>query len=451
MTAAAANPSYEFPFYSIMSTTTEPTKLGVHIVPRLPPEIWLLIIRFATSAPIVSPFEFAYHYEPFQSRNHNITTPLFADVLRDKCAIMSVCKQWYALAGDILYEDICIGRHIASLYSVLIGPTPGGGELGTSTTCITARHRVRRAVLPYAHNEKPSYHTQSVLAFLALLPHLEVLVRPPLIIPAPPPQQQCLPVPIPIMTKPIAAPALPTLRRLEWAFEKEGGRWHTSAIDFLYDILVAAPSLHELVLTGPMPQAPYRILHLCALRTLRLHDGAGQSWLIANYAIYWELPALENVVVEGLGSAGWLWKFWEKFGEQVRMLELELGGGGRGGMSIGDVSKIVAVCPALEELNLQVGVEEYVNRTPVHVDDVIWSCTHNTLQRLGICIKDLECSVDTWMKIVGKFVEGCPALSEVLLYVSDVEVASQNTRFHALRETLLSSGRQLFFHSVNRE
>ena len=120
-------------------------------------------------------------------------------------------------------------------------------------------------------------------------------------------------------------------------------------------------------------------------------------------------------------------------------------------MSIGDVSKIVAVCPALEKLNLQVGAEKYVNWTLADIDDVIWSCTHNTLQRLGICIKDLECSVDTWMKIVGKFVEGCPALSEVLLYVSDVEVASQNTRFHALRETLLSSGRQLFFHSVNRE
>ena len=111
-----------------MSTTTEPTEVGVHTVPRLPPELWLLIIRFATSAPIISPFEFAYYYEPFQSRNHKITTALFDDALRDKCTIMTVCKQWYALVGDIRYEDIRIGRQIASLYPVLDGPAAPVGR-----------------------------------------------------------------------------------------------------------------------------------------------------------------------------------------------------------------------------------------------------------------------------------------------------------------------------------
>ena len=444
-----------------MSATTEPTKVGVHIVPRLPelpPELWLLIIRFATSAPIISPFEFAYYYEPFRSRRHNITTELFDDALLDKCAIMSVCKQWYALVGDIRYEDIRIGRHIATLYPVLHGPAP---EPGTDTTRIsdgiTARHRVRRAVLPYAHTEKPTYHAPLALALLALFPHLEVLVRPPLKIPAPPPQQRCLPIPLPIITTPLAAPALPSLRRLEWAFEGEGSQQGTSGINLLYDILVAAPSLQELVLTGQMPfsavTTPHENrLHLRALHTLRLHSGAGACWFIAAQTVYWELPVLENVVVEGFGRAGPLRALWKK-GEHVRMLELELEGGW-GGVSIGDVSKIVAVCPALEELNLQVGVEEYVNRTPMDVEDVTWFCTHNTLQRIGSCIDDLDCSVETWRKIVHyiwKIVEGCPALGQVLLYVSDVEVASQHARFHAFREALLSNGRQLYLHLVHRE
>ena len=110
--------------HAVMFTTTEPTKVGVHIDPRLPPEIWLLIIRFATSAPIVSPFEFAYYYEPFRPRLRNITTELVDDALRDKCANMSVCKQWYALVGDIRYEDIRIGRHIARCIPFSTGPPP---------------------------------------------------------------------------------------------------------------------------------------------------------------------------------------------------------------------------------------------------------------------------------------------------------------------------------------
>ena len=444
-----------------MSTTTEPTEVGVHIVPRLPPELWLLIIRFATSAPIISPFEFAYYYEPFQSRNHKITTALFDDALRDKCTIMTVCKQWYALVGDTRYEDIRIGRQIASLYPVLDGPAaPVGGEPGTGTTCIIAPHCARRAVLtvlPYAHDEEPTFHAPSAIALLALFPHLEVLVRPPFesapfLLPASPRQQRCLPTPT--ITTPIVAPALPSLRRLEWVFEDRDGRGHTSGLNLLYDILTAAPSLHELVLTGSMPRPPdQNRVHLPALRTLRLLGGAGECWYIAVQITLWELPVLENVVVEGHGHAGPLRMLWEACKEQVRMLELALGGGRWGGVSLGDVSKIVAICPSLEVLNLQVGVEEYVNRTPMDVDDDTSSCTHNMLQRIGICIDDLECSVETWMKIVnytGKLVEGCPSLRQVLLYVSDVEVASQHPRFHAFRETLSSSGGQLFLHSVRR-
>jgi hypothetical protein len=173
---------------------------------------------------------------------------------------------------------------------------------------------------------------------------------------------------------------------------------------------------------------------------------------VSEQTTFWELPALETVAVEGFGGAFELSEIWEKFGGQVRRLELELGGGGWGGASIGDISKIVVACPALEELNLQIGTEIYVNWTPMHVDDVFWSCTHNTLQRIGISIDDMEYSAETWMKIVeytGKFVTGCPALHQVVLYVKDVKVASQNSRIHEFRETLSSRGRQLLLHSLH--
>ena len=444
-------------------TTTEPTKVGVHIVPRLPPELWLLIIRFATSAPIISPFEFAYYYEPFRSRHHEDITACFDAALRDKCAIMSVCRQWYALVGDTRYEDIRIERHIVALYAVLIesAPAPAAnivdGRSGTGT--ITARHCVRRAVLPYAHTELPTYYGPSALAFLALLPHLEVLVRPPLILPAPPRQQRRVRIPIPDPTTSTIAFGLPSLRRLEWAFEDEGGEPLKSRTNVLYYILVSAPSLHELVLTGPMPRdafsPPYPdVIHLRALHTLRLHDGAGACRFIAYHLGYLKLPALENVVVEGRTSAQSLMALWRKFRGQVRVLELELGGGIWGGVSIGDVSRIVTDCFALEELNLRVPVEGYLNVIPEDTNDITWSCTHYTLQRIRIRIDSAKWSVETWMKIleyIGKFGKGCPALSQVVLYVlpEQVEVTLQNPQYNVLREILLSSGRQLLLHLVH--
>lgn len=97
------------------STTIAPTGVAIQTLPVLPPELWLLIFRFATSVSIISPFEFTYHYEPFQSRHHETTTALFDAALRDKCAIVSVCRQWHALAGDMRYEDIRIRRGIAAL------------------------------------------------------------------------------------------------------------------------------------------------------------------------------------------------------------------------------------------------------------------------------------------------------------------------------------------------
>ena len=169
---------------------------------------------------------------------------------------------------------------------------------------------------------------------------------------------------------------------------------------------------------------------------------------------YWALPVLENVVMQGAARADTLQALWEMFGGQVRILELEVGSG----VLMGDVGSIVRVCPALEELNLGLGVEDSnlcSNSTADSEGGVTrtWVCTHNTLQRVGICTDAGKWSVKTWMAVaeyVGKLGKGCPALRQIALYVpDDIEVAEQDSRFNALRETMSSRGKQLLLRSFH--
>ena len=448
---------------TITSTgTTESTKAVSHShTPRLPPELWLIIFRFATSSPITYPgpsSESTSHYEPFQSRHHETTIALSDAALRDKCAITLVCRQWHALAGDMRYEDIRIGRGMAALHAALSESATTDTDT-SSDSPPPSRHRVRRAVLPYAYTATPTCHAPPALALLALLPHLEVLVRPPLPPLSSPPPSLHRRTLIPITTTtttfslpssprfefPTAAPALPALRRLEWAFDETGAAARAGGINSLTDMLKVAPNLSELVLTGRMPfltlrqdRQPLRALH-----TLRLRAGASMCPLLALQISYWVMPVLENVVVEGEGRAGLFDLLWGTYGGQMRVVELVLGG--TQCTQIDDLAMILHDCPALEELNVRIGVahlDGFGNRF----------CAHDALQCLGICVDSgaQKWSVKTWMplaKFVGTW-KWCPALRKVVLYVRDVQVAEQDPQFPPFREELASRGRQLLLRSV---
>jgi hypothetical protein len=475
---------------TIMSIdTTGATNKAVNHTPRLPPELWLIIFRFATSSPITYPSDaestsYYCYYEPFQSRHETTTIALSNAAVRDKCAITLVCRQWRALAGDMRYEDIRIGRGIAALHAALSEPaadtntdaddTIVNGITKTDTTSPPppSRHRVRRAVLPYAHTATPTYHVPPALALLPLIPHLEVLVRPPLSPPLsspPPPPSHRRRTLIPITTTtihslptsprfefPTAAPALPALRRLEWAFDKTGAAARAGGINSLTDMLKAAPSLSELVLTGLMPHAALRQdrVPLRALRTLRFRAGACGCPFLNLQTSYWVMPALENIVVEGGGRAKAFEELWGTFGRQVRVVQLELGGQGEG-MWLDDVGEIVDACPGLEELNFRIGCGHLNSWSPTvdnFVNAVSATYVHDALQRLGICVDSdaPEWSVKTWMglaEFVGEW-KLCPALRQVALYVRDVQVAEQNPQFHLFHEELASSGRQLLLRSI---
>lgn len=471
---------------SIDTTGITATK-AVNHTPRLPPELWLIIFRFATSSPITYPSDaestsYYSHYEPFQSRHETTTIALSDAALRDKCAITLVCRQWRALAGDMRYEDIRIGRGIAALYAALSEPAVDtdtdaivNGITNTNTTSPPpSRHCVRRAVLPYAHTATPTYHAPPALALLALIPHLEVLVRPPLSplssllsspAPPPPPYRRRTLIPITTTTThslstsprfefPSAASALPALRRLEWAFDKTGAAARAGGINSLTDMLKAAPSLSELVLTGLMPHAALRQdrIALRALRTLRFRAGACGCPFLNLQTSYWVMPALENIVVEGGGRAKAFEELWGTFGRLVRVVQLELGGEG---MWMDDVGEIVNACPGLEELNFRISCGHLNSWSPTDansVNAVSATYVHDALQRLGICVDSdaPEWSVKTWMALaefVGEW-KLCPALRQVVLYVRDVQVAEQNPHFHLFHEELASSGRNLLLRSI---
>ncbi|KAI0275252.1 hypothetical protein BC834DRAFT_1037783 [Gloeopeniophorella convolvens] len=377
--------------------------------PRLPVELWLHIFRLTTAAPDA----LSTIYEPFCSSTDAAAR---ADAtLRAKCTLALVCKQWRALAHDFLYEDLRIGAGLPALCSSL------------SSTRTPAAHRARRAVLPYTSTASPTAAPPPALALLDSLPSLSVLVRPPL-----DPRS-----PTPIFEHATDAPAaLPALRRLEWAFDGTGAAARAGGLNAL-DVLLraAAPHLHELVLDGrlPLPALRQRRVRLPALRTLRLRRGAGACPLVARQTAYWDLPALERVVLEGAACAEPLDALWEAHGARLRALEL-----GRG-VSRADAACMMARCGALEELYLHVGAAE---------DGVLVEaeCVHATLRRVGVCVDAGAGKALPWARVaeeVGALAEGCAALCEVALYVRAPEAVERSAEVARLRDALCARGRAL--------
>ena len=381
----------------------------VTFVLRLPAELWLHVLRFATS----TQKSLSSHYEPFQS--HHDSAAISNAALTDKLSMSLVCKQWHNLVRSMLYEDIRIGHGISALHAALDMPDSDGYR--------APRYHVRRAVLPYASTATPTRHAPPVFALLALLPQLEVLVRPPT-------HSRTAPV----FEFPTDTPALPALRRLEWAFDPTGGAARAGGINALDDVLRAAPALHELALSGTMPLTALRQqpLRLRALRTLRLAGGAAACPLVARQITYWALPALETLVLHGAARAEAL----EPLAAQVRVLEL-----GHAVVPL-EGSWIVDAFPVLEELNVLVGGGG---------DGVLGACAHDALLRVGIGVDAKEWDIQIWSVVVehvNKFVVGCSALRDVVLYARDVRVAAESPQFHALRKTLLPQGRQLHLRSL---
>lgn len=80
----------------------------------LPPEIWIEILRWATTSPRERGFITA-SYTPFQPTS----TDHFEPVTVVKRALVLVCREWHRLTTEYLYENIRVLRDTNLLNDVL--------------------------------------------------------------------------------------------------------------------------------------------------------------------------------------------------------------------------------------------------------------------------------------------------------------------------------------------
>lgn len=284
---------------------------------HLPPEVWLEVFRWV--AYVSSDGLYTAKYLPFQTpRGYKM---LDAN-LKVKAVVVRVCRQWRALAMDMLYEDLRIRHGEQTLAGVL-------------ESCEERGRRVRRVELPYANTVMTNQHLSSV-AILRRCPELEILVRPP-------------PESLGTLRFEFCAENLPltSLKRLEWWYVNDAAR--SGGINSLDDVLSGTPNLQYLSiggkpLTGQLRPAP----HLPVLTTLRLQ---GINGIFVRQLCRWSLPALAHIVVDNAQRDFALEMLWERFGSQIQTMEL----GKHVRFYVEDhITSILRHCTSLTELNYHI-------------------------------------------------------------------------------------------------
>ncbi|KAF9819763.1 hypothetical protein IEO21_01854 [Rhodonia placenta] len=355
----------------------------------LPAELWMHIFRLSTISPLTYRLR-ATTYHPFK------TAPLIAqddvEALKTKSALILVCKQWRALALDLLYEDISLGRpeRLPKLLADIKGDdidTPASGRW------------VRRANLPYSSSATVTPRPLVAVRILESCPRLEVLIR---IGPFRPEADLRFEFPT-------DCPPLPSLKRLDWWHVNEAAR--SGGINRLGDVLQAAPNLEYLSLGGylmfcHMQPADISLPQLTTLRILRMNV------LCVAQTCRWSMPALRNLIIDTVEDIGIMDGFWGTFGEQIRTVEL---GHSLSYYVYDTLSYILPGCPRLEVLNY------YVHFTAV---PTALSKTSNTLTTIGLhahpnLLLPPESS-EYWKRIQDHFAMLCgpsfSALKRVILY-----------------------------------
>ncbi|KAL0951698.1 hypothetical protein HGRIS_008374 [Hohenbuehelia grisea] len=365
---------------------------------NLPPELWLEIFAWATSSRTHS---YSTNYEPFEPLSgldgiNNVGKNL-----------VLVCRQWHALATELLYKNLIIGENAHALCSAL--QRGGHGKL------------VRRVVLPYTSTVTTAPPPLPSVRSLELCSQLEILVRPPFI----PSAYEGLRIEFDAG----ACHALPSLRRLEWWHNNEAAR--SGGINLLEDVLFSAPNLQYL-LVGGIPgfwfTAPRQPICLKELQTLRLRLGNG---LFLRHISKWTLPTLTNVIVDTPMRQA-LGLIWEKFGPQLETVEF----GQHLGFTVEDsMTLCLESCPNLVEINYHV-----IFATK---PDNAWR--HRTIQRVGLHLNPSFHLIveEVWEIIDGHFrsftEEAFPNLKEIRLYGQWAETMF-GTRFDQLRKAMARRG-----------
>ncbi|ESK92136.1 hypothetical protein Moror_4787 [Moniliophthora roreri MCA 2997] len=294
---------------------------------RLPPEMWLSIFNWATFYPTRNAYSTTY--QPFCDFQFSEADRTF----RTKRVLALVCREWYALSKEFLYQDIRIGRSQGSLMTALDRRGDGAGYAKL----------VRRVVLPYQSTTTATYNPNPLpsVEILKLCNQLEVLVRPRLFSTASPD----LPIELPRFEFEADCTPLPTLKRLDWNYNFDAER--TGGINSLNVVLRNAPNLQYLFL-GNFTDRTYittaQPIQLPHLRTLSLSAISAQILYQLGYR--WSLPSLTHIIIGALYIHN-IESLWENYGEQLGSVEF----GRHLGFLMGDhVGPCLASCPNLEEL-----------------------------------------------------------------------------------------------------
>ncbi|KAJ7785003.1 hypothetical protein DFH07DRAFT_948087 [Mycena maculata] len=328
-----------------------------------PPEIWWLILKFATWSE--TSFHVDYHpFQHIQELQETVQSLQHESLRLQTChSLMGVSRSFRDLTAEFMYKDVRIydAQGLERLFSALTrsaredGPHNYGSyirrlELPRRRTIMEPQSEFLR--LP-THPIPCDPETIRLADILHHCPNLEILVRPCLRLDA-----QNIILWAGLVGKTFDG-SLPHLKRLDWHESQLDGRFYgTSHIECLREIVARSPSLRYLFLSSDRPNPLENLTLPSSLHTIRLdgsyfHSPHTRKCLLKSRHRS-DAPNLRNMVLHTMLPTPLL-DFLAAIG-QLHVLELAFAP--QMVFSSNKMQRLISRCPKLEELVYYLGAPE---------------------------------------------------------------------------------------------
>lgn len=217
--------------------------------------------------------------------------------------------------------------------------------------------------------------------------------------------------------------SLSSLRRLEWWYHAEAER--SGGINSLGVVLKHAPNIEYLFVGGVVGYTQLTCVCLPSLRTLRLHVINGL--LLHQIVSKWILPSMTHVVLDSPFAEQGLQGVWERFGEQLRVVEF---GKHLRFLRSDHLTICLRGCPTLQEI----GYFIFFTKIPEITEE------HSSLRiiRLHSAVNHfLQTAEEVWAILDGhfRFFTQLPSLCKIILYGEWRGILGQ-CRFQTIKQRL---------------
>lgn len=235
--------------------------------------------------------------------------------------------------------------------------------------------------------------------------------------------------------------SFPSLKRLEWWHNNEAER--TGGINSLTAVLTRTSNLNYLFVAGGAGHAKLSPGHLSLpnLTTLRLRLPDG---LLLYYIVHrWTLPALTHLILDLPSSPQSFLMIWDKFGSQIRTIEL---GKHLRFLLEDSISPCIRGCTSLEEINYYAQFTAPPELRQAHYSLRTVGLRHAAnpyLTMLGSSWSSLELHFNT---LLGPHL---PLLRRIVLYGDWGEVVA-HPRFQPILERSVREGRFIVYPDGSR-